>query len=124
MVCLSLSLLDLFITQCATNKVTLTSSPTLYLCRHIITFYPHSCSSMNPRIHSLILKVPTLVQTHLLQRSSGGGGAASSTTTSSSTLADFEGTTQYRSNVSTDMASRIAKGLKIDLGDVLWDAER
>ena len=68
-------------------------------------------------------QISSLVQTHLLQRSSGGSTSVNGTGGGVS-LADYEGTTQFRSNVSSEMAIRIAKVLKVDLSDVLWDADR
>ncbi|KAF8320008.1 hypothetical protein DL93DRAFT_2224917 [Clavulina sp. PMI_390] len=61
----------------------------------------------------LVGTVAQLVQTQLLQR----------TSTSISNEA-YDGSTQFKSNVSYDMAVRIAKSLKVELGDILWDVER
>ena len=58
-----------------------------------------------------VIQVSHMVQTQLLQRTSSAASEA------------LDGNTQFKSNVSYDLATRIAKGLKLDLADILWDVE-
>lgn len=52
------------------------------------------------------------MQTQLLHRNSSTASEA------------LDGNTQFKSSVSYDLAVRIAKGLKLDLADILWDVEK